>query len=62
MLPVTFPAYEGIQEGSSMHIGVTMAFSHRTEPSHIGQAARLVEELGFHSVWVPEHVLFLSGL
>ncbi|MDP6376179.1 MAG: LLM class F420-dependent oxidoreductase [Pseudomonadales bacterium] len=41
-----------------MRIGVTMAFNHRTDPEFIGAAARLVEDTGFHSVWVPEHVLF----
>jgi probable F420-dependent oxidoreductase len=42
----------------SMHIGVTIAFSHLTPPSYIAQAARFIEEAGFHSIWVPEHVLF----
>ena len=37
-----------------------MAFSHRTPPSHIGAAAQAVEEMGFHSIWVPEHVLFFA--
>ena len=35
-----------------------MAFNEHTAPEFIGAAARLVEEAGFHSVWVPEHVLF----
>ncbi len=39
-------------------IGIAMAFNHRTPPAFIGPAARLVEEAGFHSLWVPEHVLF----
>jgi probable F420-dependent oxidoreductase len=42
----------------SMHIGVTIAFSHLTRPSYIAQAARFIEDAGFHSMWVPEHVLF----
>jgi len=42
----------------SMHIGVTAAFSHMTPPDYIAQAARLIEAAGFHSLWVPEHVLF----
>ena len=41
-----------------MKIGVTMAFSQHTPVDYIGDAARLVETLGFHSLWVPEHVLF----
>ena len=41
-----------------MHIGVTIAFNHLTQPSYIVQAARFIEDAGFHSVWVPEHVLF----
>ena len=41
-----------------MHIGVAMAFNHRTPPEFIAGAARLVESAGFHSIWVPEHVLF----
>jgi len=41
-----------------MKIGVTMAFSQHTPAGYIADAARLVETLGFHSLWVPEHVLF----
>ena len=41
-----------------MRVGVTMAFNDHTAPDFIGAAAQLVEESGFHSVWVPEHVLF----
>jgi probable F420-dependent oxidoreductase len=41
-----------------MHIGVTIAFNHLTAPNYIAQAARFIEEAGFHSIWVPEHVLF----
>ncbi|HTO57158.1 MAG TPA: LLM class F420-dependent oxidoreductase [Pseudomonadales bacterium] len=41
-----------------MRIGVTIAFNHLTHPSYIAQAARFIEEAGFHSIWVPEHVLF----
>ena len=42
----------------SMKIGVTMAFSHLTPVSYIAAAARFIDEAGFHSIWVPEHVLF----
>jgi len=41
-----------------MHVGVTIAFNHLTQPSYIAQAARFIDDAGFHSVWVPEHVLF----
>jgi probable F420-dependent oxidoreductase len=41
-----------------MHIGVTIAFNHLTQPGYIAQAARFIEDAGFHSIWVPEHVLF----
>ncbi len=41
-----------------MKIGITLAFNHLTTPSYIADAARFIEEAGFHSVWVPEHVLF----
>ncbi|MGI9324776.1 MAG: LLM class F420-dependent oxidoreductase [Pseudomonadales bacterium] len=43
-----------------MKIGVTAAFSHRTEPGYIAQAVRLYETAGFHSIWVPEHVVFFA--
>jgi probable F420-dependent oxidoreductase len=41
-----------------MRVGVAMAFNHRTPPDFIVEAARVVEASGFHSLWVPEHVLF----
>ena len=41
-----------------MKIGCLMSFSHLTTPAFIAGAAQLVEERGFHSLWVPEHVLF----
>ena len=41
-----------------MKIGCQMPFNHLTSPSYIAEAGALVEELGFHSFWVPEHVLF----
>lgn len=45
-------------EFKHMKIGITLAFNHLTAPSYIADAARFIEEAGFHSVWVPEHVLF----
>ena len=41
-----------------MKVGCHMAFSERTSPDYIRRAGQIVEELGFHSLWVPEHVLF----
>lgn len=41
-----------------MKIGVTMGFSHHTSPDFMAASAQLMERLGFHSLWVPEHVLF----
>ena len=41
-----------------MKIGITLAFNHLTTPAYIADAARFIEEAGFHSMWVPEHVLF----
>ncbi len=41
-----------------MKIGCQMAFDDRTPPDYIAEAGRIAEEVGFHSLWVPEHVLF----
>jgi probable F420-dependent oxidoreductase len=41
-----------------MKIGATLAFSHLTSPAFIAEAGRIIEEAGFHALWVPEHVLF----
>lgn len=43
-----------------MDIGVTLAFSQHTPPEVVVAAARMVEERGFHAIWVPEHVLFFK--
>ena len=43
-----------------MKIGITMGFSHRTAPAFIAGAAKILDELGFYSLWVPEHVLLFS--
>lgn len=42
-----------------MKIGVTMAFNHLTRPKFVTEAVQAVEAAGFHSVWVPEHVIFI---
>ncbi|MEZ5594781.1 MAG: LLM class F420-dependent oxidoreductase [Pseudomonadales bacterium] len=41
-----------------MKIGATLAFNHHTSPAFIAEAGQLVEDAGFHALWVPEHVLF----
>ena len=41
-----------------MHIGVAVPFSHYTPVNLIAETARFVEDAGFHSLWVPERVLF----
>ena len=41
-----------------MKIGCQMAFNDSSPPSYIAEAGGVVEEMGFHSLWVPEHVLF----
>jgi probable F420-dependent oxidoreductase len=41
-----------------MKISVATGFSHHTPPEFIAGAAQLLESLGFHGIWVPEHVLF----
>ena len=43
-----------------MQIGVTLAFSQHTTPEEIGDLASAAEERGFHSLWVPEHVVFFA--
>ena len=41
-----------------MKIGVQTGFSGATPPELIAEYGKIVEERGFHSVWVPEHVVF----
>ena len=41
-----------------MKIGANLIFNHLTSPAFVAEAAQLVEEAGFHSIWVPEHVVF----
>jgi probable F420-dependent oxidoreductase len=41
-----------------MDIGAAIPFSHHTPVAFIAEAARFIEDAGFHSLWVPEHVLF----
>ena len=41
-----------------MKIGANLIFNHHTPPAFVAEAAQLVEEAGFHSLWVPEHVIF----
>jgi len=44
-----------------MKVGCQMAFSDTTPPAYIAEAGGIVEEVGFHSLWVPEHVLFFTA-
>ena len=44
-----------------MQIGVALAFSHTTAPEFVAEAAQFIEAAGFHSLWVPEHVLFFPS-
>ena len=41
-----------------MDIGVAIPFSHRTPVDTIAGAARHLEDMGFATIWAPEHVLF----
>lgn len=41
-----------------MKIGATVAYSHYTPIDYIVQSAKYLEDIGFNSIWVPEHVLF----
>jgi len=41
-----------------MRIGVQTAFNAATPPDLCAAIGRAAEERGFHSLWVPEHVLF----
>jgi len=41
-----------------MKIGVQAGFSQLTPPDFIAAYGAIAEERGFHSLWVPEHVLF----
>jgi probable F420-dependent oxidoreductase len=44
-----------------MHIGVGVPFvSEYATPAFIIEAARTAEQLGFHSIWAPEHVLLFD--
>ena len=43
-----------------MKIGVLSGFSTFTPPEFIAASGRIAEDRGFHSFWVPEHVLFFS--
>ncbi len=41
-----------------MKVGVQTGFSGATSPELIADFGRISEERGFHSIWVPEHVVF----
>jgi probable F420-dependent oxidoreductase len=42
-----------------MKIGATLAFSHLTPVAYIAAAAEFLDASPLHSMWVPEHVVFL---
>ena len=44
-----------------MKVGCQMPFSNATPPSYIAEAGAVVEEAGFDSLWVPEHVVFFDS-
>ena len=41
-----------------MKIGIVTAAGVHTPPEFLGRIGEIAEERGFHSLWVPEHVLF----
>ena len=41
-----------------MKTGVISAFDQNTPPETIASAGKIAEERGFHSIWMPEHVVF----
>jgi len=41
-------------------IGVQIGFSDATPPDLIAAYGGIIEERGFHSIWVPEHVVFFQ--
>ncbi len=43
-----------------MRIGVVAGFDGRRPPDFVAAAGRIAEERGFHSFFVPEHVLFFQ--
>jgi len=44
----------------NMKTGIQLPFNDMTSPDYIAAAGQLVEELGFDTVWVPEHVVFFQ--
>ena len=44
-----------------MKVGCQMPFSDATPPAYIAEAGTVVEEAGFDSLWVPEHVVFFDA-
>ena len=43
---------------NNMKIGLQSAFSAATSPQLIADYGRIAEEREFHSLWLPEHVVF----
>ncbi len=43
-----------------MKIGVAAAFNKHSTPETMVRTAKIVEDAGLHSLWVPEHVVFFQ--
>lgn len=43
-----------------MEAGVFLGLNDSTPPAFIAEAARAIEERGFHAIWVPEHVVLFE--
>ena len=43
-----------------MEVGVFFMLSGATPPALIAEAARAIEERGFHTIWLPEHVVLFD--
>ncbi len=43
-----------------MEVGIVLPGSAKTSPALIIEAARAIEERGFHAIWAPEHVVFFE--
>jgi probable F420-dependent oxidoreductase len=44
-----------------MEAGVFLALGENTDPLVAAEAARAIEERGFHAIWVPEHVVLFDA-
>lgn len=44
-----------------MKLGAQVAFNETVPASYVGDCGGVIEELGFDSIWVPEHVVFFDA-